>query len=215
MNAACHSVLIVDDHDIVSAGMKALLKKCELYHPESIDTASTYTTMCTLLSQHAYDLLILDLHLEEMNMFAHIRSLSAQYPDMKIVICSMYPEDPYAVACVHEGAAGYLHKTKVLHAFKTAMRTVLEGKIYIDPEHESALHFGTEMQKQEQASLNILSKREFEICHHIASGMSFKEIAQKLDISPKTVSAHHAHILDKLSLSNTAQLIRFMLQHEG
>ncbi len=215
MESRCHNILIVDDHDIVSAGMKALLKKCKSCETNVIETALNYDEMMEKLNEKRYDLMILDLHLGNVNSYNSIRQLSDDYPEMKILVCSMYPEDPYAIECIHEGASGYLHKTNVLHSFQDAISTILKDEVYINPQYIQCLDYGTAIEKKEVASLNSLSKREFEICHYIVSGLSFKEIAEKLDISPKTVSAHHAHILDKLSLSNTSQLIHFVLQHKN
>jgi len=215
MEFSCQNILIVDDHDIVCAGMKALLKKCEACGTNIIDIALKYEDMIEKLKEKKYDLMILDLHLGDVNSYSSIRKISSDFPEMKILVCSMYPEDPYAIECIHEGASGYLHKTNVLDSFQDAINTLMKGEVYINPQYVQCLNYGTAMVKKEVTSLNSLSKREFEICHYIVSGLSFKEIAQKLDISPKTVSAHHAHILDKLSLSNTSQLIHFVLQHKN
>lgn len=215
MEQDCHAVLIVDDHDIVGAGIKVLLEKCQSYENNMIDIAVDYSGMMHFLKERSYNLLILDLHLGDVNTFSSIRKISNAFPAMKILVCSMYPEDPYAIECIREGAAGYLHKRHVLESFKDAIETITKGGIYIDPQYVQCLSYGTAVEKREKPSLNVLSKREFEICHYIVSGLSFKEIAKKLDISSKTVSAHHAHILEKLSLSNTAQLIHFMLQHKS
>ncbi len=215
MKFSCHNILIVDDHDIVSAGMKALLRKCRSCETEIVDTALNHDEMMEKLKEKKYDLMILDLHLGDVNSYNSIRKISDDFPEMKILVCSMYPEDPYAIECIHEGASGYLHKKNVLQSFQDAICAIMKGDIYINPQYAQCLNYGTAMMKKEVASLNSLSKREFEICHHIVSGLSFKEIAEKLDISPKTVSAHHAHILDKLSLSNTSQLIHFLIQQKN
>ncbi|SFV90607.1 Regulatory protein, LuxR:Response regulator receiver [hydrothermal vent metagenome] len=215
MEQECHAVLVVDDHDIVCAGIKALLEKCQICKNQVIDTAVDYSGMMHFLREKKYNILILDLHLGDVNTFSSIRKLSKAFPAMKIFVCSMYPEDPYAIECIHEGAVGYLHKRHVLESFKDAVSTIIKGDIYLNPEYAQCLSYGTAVKKREKPSLNALSKREFEICHYIVSGLSFKQIAQKLNISSKTVSAHHAHILEKLSLSNTAQLIHFVLQHKN
>ncbi len=215
MNQDCHAVLIVDDHDIVCAGIKALLEKCRLCQINELDTTGSYSDMIQLLKKKSYDLLILDLHLGAVNTFNRIRKIAQAYPKMKILVCSMYPEDPYAIECIREGAVGYLHKQHVLESFKDAIDTIINGETYINPEYAQCLKYGTVLTKRQKPSLTVLSKREFEICHYIVSGLSFKEIAKQLNISAKTVSAHHAHILEKLSLSNTAQLIHFVLQHQN
>ena len=214
MKQNCHAVLIVDDHDIVGAGIKTLLKKCRFCRAEVVEMAVNYNEMMMYLKEKKYDLLILDLHLGEVNTFSSIRKISKALPEMKILVCSMYPEDPYAIECIHEGASGYLYKKNVLKSFSNAIDTITKGDVYIDPQYAQCLNYGTALEKRQKPSLNVLSKREFEICHYIVSGLSFKEIAEKLNISSKTVSAHYAHILEKLSLSTMSQLIHFVLQHE-
>ena len=213
MEKDCYTILIVDDHDIVCAGIKALLKKCQACDIHEIDTVCNYDGILEFLKEKSYNLLILDLHLGDVNTFSSIRKISKAYPEMKILVCSMYPEDPYAIECIREGAVGYLNKRNILTSFQETIDTIIKDKTYIDPEYTQCFNDSALIEIQQKPSLNILSKREFEICHYIVSGLSFKEIALKLDISSKTVSTHHKHILEKFSFSNTAQLIDFVLQH--
>ena len=207
----CCPVLVVDDHDIVCAGVVSLLKKYQIC--DDVDHTLNYEGMMASLSQKAYRMLILDLNLGECNGLHIIREVSDRFPEIKILVLSMYPEDPYALQCIHEGARGYVNKKNVLTELAPALEQISRNKIYLSYEYENKLLFGTELGKKEQTSVSSLSKREFEIYNLIVSGMSFKDIAQKLNISSKTVSAHHANILQKLSLSNTTQLIHYALQH--
>jgi len=207
----CCPLLVVDDHDIVCAGVTSLLKKDQLC--DDVDHALNYEGLMEALSQKAYKMLILDLNLGKYNGLHIIREITDLYPTIKILVLSMYPEDPYALQCIHEGARGYVNKKNVLTELTLALKKISENEIYLSLEYEDSLLLGTELSKKDQASISLLSQREFEIYNLIVSGMSFKDIAEKLNISSKTVSAHHAHILQKLSLSNTTQLIHYALQH--
>lgn len=205
-----YHVLIADDHDIVCAGVKSILR--QYAKVRSIDHVMNYQDLIQQIEKYRYDVLILDLNLGAHNGIHIIRELTDELPDLKILVLSMYPEDPYAIQCVHEGARGYVNKTKVLTELIPALEKIDKGSVYLSEQYEDNLLYGTELEKKNQTSLAQLTQREFEIYNLIVSGVSFKEIAQRLNISPKTVSAHHTNILQKLSLSNTNQLIHFALQ---
>jgi len=206
----CCPLLVVDDHDIVCAGVLSLLKK----HQICTDVAHVldYESLMESLSKKEYKMLILDLNLGQYNGLHIIRELTEKFPSMKILVLSMYPEDPYALQCIHEGAKGYVNKKNVLTELTEALQKISQGGVYVSCEYESMLLYGTKLSKKEKTALSQLSQREFEVYNLITSGMSFKDIAVKLNISSKTVSAHHANILQKLSLANTTQLILYALQ---
>jgi DNA-binding NarL/FixJ family response regulator len=206
-----YTVLIADDHDIVCAGVKSILRQYTKIG--SIDQVMSYSHLMEHINDGHYDILILDLNLGDHNGIHIIRELTDEYPSMKILVLSMYPEDPYAIQCIHEGAGGYVNKTKVLTELIPALEKIEKGKIYLSAQYEDNLLYGTELSKKKRSSLTQLTQREFEIYNLIVSGISFREIADQLNISPKTVSAHHTNILQKLSLSNLNQLIHFSLQH--
>jgi DNA-binding NarL/FixJ family response regulator len=215
MNTAdsCCPLLIVDDHDIVCTGVISLLKKHQPCY--DVDYALNYEELMALISSKKYKILILDLNLGKYNSMHIIRELTDKYPFMKILVLSMYPEDPYALQCINEGARGYVNKKNVTTELIPALEKISQNKIYCSYAYENTLLLGTKLSKKNQPSLSSLSQREFEIYNLIISGMSFKDIAHKLNISAKTVSAHHANILQKLSLSNTMQLFQYAFQHSG
>lgn len=210
-NSICCPLLVVDDHDIVCAGVTSLLKKHQLCN--DVEHVLTYEELMEALSRKVFKMLILDLNLGKYNGLHMIREITDLYPSIRILVLSMYPEDPYALQCIHEGASGYVNKKHVLTELAPALEKISQNKTYISSEYEDTLLMGTELSKKEHTSISLLSQREFEIYNLIVSGMSFKDIAEKLNISSKTVSAHHTHILQKLSLSNTTQLIHYALQH--
>ena len=202
--------MIADDHDIVRAGIKSILRNHPKY--EIVSEADSYSTLLSSLESSSVELLIVDLNMGDQNGLRAIRQITDTYPHMHVLVISMFPEEPYALYSLHEGAHGYLHKSRVLDELIPALEKIVAGKRYLSKEYEETLLYGVDLEKQKEHKLASLSPREFEIYNLIVSGMSFKDIAKKLDLSPKTVSAHHAHILEKLSLSNVNQLIHFALQ---
>jgi len=210
-NNHIYKIIIADDHEIVRSGVKFTIESQENFYIE--DEASSFSELIGLLSQKSYDFLILDLNLGDKNGIPSIREISDQFNELPILILSMFPEDPYALQSIQAGASGYLNKKMVSEELIHAINSIIEGKTYIDPSYMETLPYGTSLGKTSKSSVESLSKREFEVYSLIASGISSKEIAEKLALSPKTVSTYRTRILEKLSLSNNSQLIHFALQN--
>ena len=210
-NNHIYKIIIADDHEIVRSGVKFTIGGAqENFHIE--DEASSFSELIGLLSKKSYDFLILDLNLGDKNGIPSIREISNQFSELPILILSMFPEDPYALQSIQAGASGYLNKKMVSEELIDAINSIIEGKTYIDQSYMENLPYGTSLGKTSKSSVESLSKREFEVYSLIASGITSKEIAEKLALSPKTVSTYRTRILEKLSLSNTSQLIHFALQ---
>jgi len=205
-----YNIIIADDHEIVRSGIKFTLQAQKNLHIE--DEASSYTELMELLSKKTYDFLILDLNLGDKNGIHSIREISNLFNNLPILVLSMFPEDPYALKSIQAGASGYLNKKVLSNDLLHAINSIIEGKIYIHPLYMSTLNYGTNLDKTAKSSIETLSKREFEVYSLIASGITSKEIAEKLTLSPKTISTYRTRILNKLSLSSTSQLIHFALQ---
>ncbi|TET89797.1 MAG: response regulator transcription factor [Sulfurovum sp.] len=209
-NNHIYKIIIADDHEIVRSGVKFTIGAQENFHIE--DEASSFSELIGLLSKKSYDFLILDLNLGDKNGIPSIREISNQFNELPILILSMFPEDPYALQSIQAGASGYLNKKMVSEELIHAINSIIEGKTYINQSYMENLPYGTSLGKTSKSSIESLSKREFEVYSLIASGITSKEIAEKLTLSPKTVSTYRTRILEKLSLSNTSQLIHFALQ---
>ena len=204
-------IIIADDHEIVRCGIKFTIATQSNLHIE--DEASSYKELLTLLSKKSYDFLILDLNLGDKNGLHSIEEISKTFQNLPILVLSMFPEDPYALQSIQSGASGYLNKKVISHDLLHAINHILEGKTYIHPEYEKDLPFGSTLEKTAQRSIASLSKREYEVYSLLTSGMTSKDISEKLGLSPKTISTYRTRILEKLSLSNTSQLIHFALQN--
>jgi len=209
-NNHIYKIIIADDHEIVRSGVKFTIESQKNLYIE--DEASSFSELISLLSKKSYDFLILDLNLGDKNGIPSIREISDQFNELPILVLSMFPEDPYALQSIQAGAAGYLNKKMVSEELINAINSIIEGETYMNQSYRETLPYGTSLDKTPKSSIESLSKREFEVYSLITSGVATKEIAEKLALSPKTVSTYRTRILEKLSLSNTNQLIHFALQ---
>lgn len=205
-------IAIADDHEIVRNGLKMLIDKEEDMQVEA--EASSYSELTALLKETNIDLLILDLNLGDINGVESIENVSDLFPALSILVLSTYPEEPYAIQTFKAGASGYLNKTVISSELIRAIRKITAGKKYISESLAENLAYGFSLEKSDTDPIELLSKREFEVLSLIASGQTYKEIASKLNLSPKTVSTYRTRILEKLNLTSTAQLIRFAYEND-
>jgi DNA-binding NarL/FixJ family response regulator len=200
-------IAIADDHELIRKGLSIFINTREdmQVHLE----ATSFHELVNDLSKTTIDLLILDLNLGDMNGLHTIEEINTRYPSLPILVLSAYPENVYALRAFKSGASGYLNKSAVSEALIDAILTVTKGKKYISRTFEEILPLGTEPEKEEKDLGEILSKREFEVLNLIAAGNTPKEIAQSMQLSPKTISTYQTRIIEKLSLESTMQLQRF------
>ncbi|AKF25908.1 hypothetical protein YH65_01790 [Sulfurovum lithotrophicum] len=206
-----YKIIVADDHEIVRSGIRFILESQKDFYIE--DEASSFNELMGLLSKKSYDFLILDLNLGDKNGIHTVREISDKFSELPILILSMFPEDPYALQSLQAGASGYLNKKMVSTDLILAINSIIEGEKYLDSAYRETLPYGTILNKTPKISIASLSKRELEVYNLLSSGYSGKMIAEKLDLSPKTISTYRKRILEKLSLSNINQLIHFAL-HE-
>jgi two-component system invasion response regulator UvrY len=124
----------------------------------------------------------------------------------------MYPEDQYAIRCLRAGAMGYVNKAGDPAELVLAIRTVMQGRKYVTPEVAQMLVDNLSAPEGEELHAS-LSERELQTLQKIASGRRLSEIAEELMLSPKTVSVYRARVLDKLHLSNNAELTAYAIRN--
>ena len=203
--------MIADDHAIVRSGLELLISRQP--HLQLVNEASSYAELIEKLKECTIDLLVLDLNLGDKNGLYAVKELSKEYPALAILVLSSYSEEMYALQSIKAGAQGYLNKKAVSEELIFAINTILEKKQYLSQLIKDELLYGTTLQKDKKELNGILSNREFEVLSMISVGMTYKEIATSLKLSPKTVSTYRSRMLEKLSLENTNQLIHFALQN--
>jgi DNA-binding NarL/FixJ family response regulator len=141
-----------------------------------------------------------------------LRHVRAEFPSVRVLMLSIYPERQYAVRCLKEGALGYLTKDAVADELVTALRTVSKGKRYVTARLGEVLA-ATVGPKGGLLPHERLSAREFEIFRLIGRGKTLVEIADVLAVKPSTISTHRSHILAKMRCRSTAQLVRYAVEH--
>jgi DNA-binding NarL/FixJ family response regulator len=201
------TIAIADDHELIRKGLGMLIDARE--DMQVCMEAASFSELVEKLENTHMDLLILDLNLGDTNGLHTIEKISDRYPALPILVLSAYPENVYALHAFKSGASGYLNKSAVSDELIDAILTVTEGGKYISRTFEEILPLGTEPRKEEKNLGEILSRREFEVLSLIAAGHTPKEIAESMQLSPKTISTYQARIMDKLSLESTTQLQRF------
>lgn len=203
--------LIVDDHAVVRRGVLQILR--EELENASLGEASTAEEALRLAHQEHWDVVILDINLPGRSGLEALQDLRRDKPGLPVLILSMHPEDQMATRVLKAGAAGYVMKDSAPTELAAAIRAVMKGGRYVSA--ALAQRLVMEMQSYEGTRLphERLSDREFEVFRMIAAGRTVTEIAEILILSVKTVSTYRARILEKMDLSNNAELIHYAAQH--
>jgi two-component system, NarL family, invasion response regulator UvrY len=204
-------VILCDDHAVVRRGIRDTLS--EAVDIKVIAEAASYSEVREALRVHACDVLVLDLNLPGRGGLEVLASLRETDSPVKALVMSMYPEDQYAIRCLRAGAKGYLNKAGDPVELINAVRAVMQGRKYVTPEVAQMLveHLSSPTPESLHASL---SERELQTLTKIASGKRLSDIAEELMLSPKTVSVYRARVLDKLKLSNNAELTVYAIRNE-
>jgi len=203
-------LLMVDDHEVVRAGMKQILADC--MDLEVVAEAESGSEALALLRSHQFDGVLLDISMPDRSGVDVLRQIRAEYPELPILILSMHAEEQYAINVLKAGAQGYLNKTSTPDEMRTAIRTVVAGRKYMSP--ALAQHFAHAFISEEQTALHEqLSPREFEVFCKLAAGQSVSVIAAELFLSVKTVSTHRSRILQKMNFKSNADLTYYAIKN--
>jgi two-component system invasion response regulator UvrY len=203
-------ILIVDDHAILLRGLKEILER--EFRDVSIGGAGTAEQALTQLDAENWDLVILDITMPGRSGVDVLRHLKALRPKLPVLVLSMHPEDQYGKRVLKAGASGYMNKESAPEELIKAVRKLLSGGRYVSPTLAETLAVDLDRDDGTPGH-ERLSDREFEVLRKIASGKTVGQIAQELHLSVPTVSTYRARILEKMGMSNTAELIRYALSH--
>ncbi len=205
-------VLLVDDHQMVTQGMGALLK-ADPQITETYYAANGYEAL-KAAEQHQPDVVCMDLTMPGMNGLEATRQLSQLRPAPRILIVSMHNDPEFVAEALRNGAIGYVVKQSAADELLRAVKTVGEGKAFLSP-----VVAGTVVEKYITNPADIaprytlLSPRERQTLQMLAEGLAVKEIAFKLNLSDKTVHAFRASLMDKLAIDNIADLTKYAIRH--
>jgi DNA-binding NarL/FixJ family response regulator len=203
-------IVLADDHTIVREGLKQLLMAADGL--EIAGEARDGHEVVRAVRELEFDLLLLDMSMPGKSGIELIKQVHAERPKLRILILSMHEEQQYAIRAIRAGASGYLTKESASRQLVEAIRKVAGGGAFISAEVAEQLALGA-MPGARGMPHEALSDREFQVFRMIAEGKSVTDIAERLHLSVKTVSAHKSNILQKMNLTGTAELIRYAITH--
>jgi two-component system NarL family response regulator len=198
-------ILIVDDHPMVAAGIRAIL---ETY--EDIVVVGTLSNGREAIEQVAAldpDVILLDLNMPQVNGLTATEIILERRPDTRILILSMHDSPEYISTALSHGAMGYVLKDVPTEEVKKAIDTVMAGNRYLCTGASESLRPADGLGREP------LTSREQTILLELAQGKSNKEVAIALDISVRTVETHRKNIKRKLGIASTAGLTRYAIEH--
>lgn len=201
-------VLIADDHRMVREGLVAILEAagdCEV-----VGQAADGIEAVERAEDLKPDVAIVDLGMPRLNGREVVRRLHGSLPQTRLLVLTHHDEEEYVLALVEAGASGYLVKDAAGAELHDAVLALASGQGWFGPQAARALADAQRDPGRRQTDpYGSLTPREREVMHLVCDGMSTKAIARQLDISVKTAENHRARVLDKLGVSNTAELVRY------
>jgi DNA-binding NarL/FixJ family response regulator len=205
-------ILIVDDHPLVREGLIGLLAAQSDF--VVCGEAAGIAEARQVVAETKPDVAIIDLTLSDGNGVELIKEFKAKWGQLKLLVLSMHDESLFAERALRAGAVGYVNKHEASRTIVQAVRTILSGKLYLSPSLtemvvQRAFIAGADLSRP---AVDRLTDREREVFELIGQGLSSRQIAVKLEVSPKTVETHREHIKDKLELTTGTELTRYAVQ---
>ena len=202
-------VIIADDHKIVLEGLSSLIE------PEkeitTIGKALNGIEVMDILKENEADVVILDIEMPKMDGIETAKLIREQFPDVKILILTMYNEIGFIRKIAEAGAHGYILKNKGMEELITAIHAVFQDEEYFSEEVTKTMI--SSMRKKDMAGEVRLTKREKEVLPLIADGKTTKQISELLHIADTTVETHRRNLIEKTGVANSKALIRFAFEN--
>ncbi len=210
-------IVIVDDHRVLREGLRALLVREKDF--EVVGEAGDSRTALECIRQVAPSLVIMDLQLPDETGIVCTQRILAEHPNTKVLVLSGHPDLTHVQEALQAGASGYVLKEDASEELVRAVRSVLQGQIYLSPAAATAL-IGRLFHQPPQAaakpltspSLPQLSEREITVLRLMVDGLRNKEAADRMGVSVKSVETYRARLMEKLGCSTTAELVRHAIR---
>ena len=203
--------LVADDHAIVRKGLAQIL--CDEFPSAIVKEVSNSHEVMEEVQKDIWDVILLDISMPGRNGIETLKQLRSTGIKAPVLMLSMHPEEQYAVRVLKAGASGFLNKETATDELLVAVRKVLSGRKYISATVAEKLAEAVG-ENEGKPAYELLSDREMQVLQHIASGKTVSEIGDELSLSVNTISTYRARILEKLNLSNNAELTRYALDHK-
>ena len=199
-------IILADDHRLFAEGLRALLQ--EDFNVVTI--VEDGQALLEAVEQYAPDLVVADVSMPRLNGIECVRKLKASFPKLKIILLTMHEEVNLATTALKSGASGYLLKNGGTGDVLKAVRMALIGGKHISPQLSSEVHKALQSGRSKKQDL---TPRQVEILRLLIAGLSAKEIATKLSLSPRTVEHHKYQAMERVGVSTSAELITYGMKH--
>ena len=203
-------VLLADDHALVRAGMRSLLRDIE--GVAVVGEAADGGQALALAERERPDVVLLDIAMKGMNGLEAAARFRELHPGIKVIILSMHASEEYVLQALRAGAAAYLIKDSATAELEIALRSVMRGETYLSPAISRQVVEGYVQRVGAGAGEDPLTPRQREVLRRIAEGRSTKEIAFDLGLSVKTVETHRAQIMERVGIRDVAGLVRYAMR---
>lgn len=206
-----YSVIIIDDHPLFSRGLAQLIETQGNF--KVIGMAKDRNEALTLLNNMTPNLAIVDLNLGQEDGLELIKDIIIIHPKTKILVLSMHEERFYAERAIKAGAKGYIMKEEAESQVINAIQTVIHGEIYLSEKEKNRIeNLNKDIQGKTFDTISELSDRQFQIFTLIGKGLGTVEIANKLNLSIKTIDTHKENIKTKLHCKTSAELRQMAIE---
>ncbi len=205
------SVLIADDHGIVREGIRSIvegegdIRVCS--------EAADGREVLEQIDEHAPDVVMLDISMPNLGGLESLARIRASHPDLKVILLSIHADAPLVRSALSLGADGYVLKNARTGELPEAIRSVVRGGSYFSPQVAREIVSQVREPDAAEGPFSRLTRREREVLHGIADGLSTKEVAARLDVTAKTVEAHRTSLMRKLGARKATELVRYAVRH--
>ena len=206
-------LLLVDDHAVVRSGLRMLLESED--DVEIVGEAGTAGEALESVTTLKPDIVVMDIGLPDLSGIDAAREIKSRRPETAIVALTIHEDEEYFFKMLEAGASGYVPKRAAPDELLTAIRAAAVGEVYLYPSLAKLLvrdYLTQEQQTRSENMLNGLTAREQEVLAHLAEGASSVDIAEALNISPKTVARHRENIMHKLNLHSRTELVKYAIR---
>lgn len=209
-----YRIMLADDHALIRHGIRNIISLAR--HLEVVEEVSDSDTLLDVLPRMEVDLLVLDISMPKINGIELTEIVKKRYPKLKILILTMHQNIRFLRRAIAAGADGYLVKTDTGQEILSAIDQIRQGQTYISPSLKS--EFSEDMLESyrdasSSRAFKDLTRREKQVLSFVVAGMTSKQMARELNLSPRTVDHHRASLLRKFKLKNSVDLVNFAIKN--
>ena len=205
-------VMVIDDHPLIRRGLIDLITRQT--DMEVVGEAEGLADAFRVFDEARPNFVIVDITLKDGNGLEFIKDIKSRQPETMMLVSSMQDETLYAERCLRAGARGYINKDEAAEKVIDAIRHVISGKVFLSPELMDQVLYrmvgGSD--ERPQLPMDSLTDRELEVFELIGTGLTTRQIADRLELSHKTIETYKENIKQKLNLKNAAELNRHAVQ---